>query len=121
MCIKNKKTKDGTITSHKFPSINASAKLESSLKQSYLNDASTDEEGEKGGMLPQINNPAATLGDTKLFFNPLGLGPKRKEKAKKLSYPGVKANLTNQHSFKKPQNNIILEALDPLVVGKKAL
>jgi len=121
---KAKKPKDvaGSVsTSSKFPSLNVNLKIEGVFKPTHYNDTSTDEENEKGSILPQINKQSSALQfETKFALNTMGHPLKKKDENKKLASTMLKPNFSNQHLYKKSQKSSMFQAPDYLVVGRKA-
>jgi len=113
-----KKPYNAHATLHKFPALKVNLKLEGSIKSSYLNDTSTEEEGDKGGILPPLKQQLSSIQlETKVA---VGDAYKRKDEGKNLTSTFLKPSVSNQHLYKKSSKNNLYQGADYLVVGRKA-
>lgn len=118
---KSKKLKDVYGVTGKFPSLNVNLKVEGIFKSSHTNDTSTEEEVEKGGILPPLKNQSTGMQmDAKYNYNAMSHSMKKKEEPKKYANTVLKPTLSNQFLYKKSQKNSLTQAPEYLVVGRKA-
>jgi len=118
---KSKKAKDPHASaSNKFPSLNVNLKVDEIFKQYHGHDTSTEDEGERTGILPPIKNQGPVIQvETKLTLSNLSHSTKKND-FKKLSHASFKPTPSNQHLYQKSQKSNLL-APEYLIVGKKAL
>jgi len=115
---KPKKLKNANYTLNKFPSLNVNLKVEGIFKQSHFNDTSTEEEGEKGSILPPLKNQPSTIQlETKFSLNQ---SFKKKDESKKLASTVVKSTVYNPPLYKKAQKMSMIQPQDYFIIGKKA-
>jgi len=123
----SKKMKNAHVTASKFPAVNLNLKVEGIFKQNH-NDTSTEEEYEKGGMLPPLKSKAPSIHvETKLSFNTMhhpmnnliNHPIKKKDELKKLNTIAIKPSLSNHYLYKKSMKNSLLHQPDHLIMGKK--
>jgi len=114
---KSKKPKDASATNGKFPSLNVNLKVEGIFKNAHFGDTSTEEEGEKAGLLPPLKQQSAIQLETKFIFNTMN-HPMKKSELKK-NGNSFKPSISNQHLYKKTQKNHLIAAPEYLVSGKR--
>jgi len=118
---KTKKPKNANYTLNKFPSLNVNLKVEGIFKQSHFHDTSTEEEGEKGSILPPLKNQPSTIHlETKFSLNSMNQSFKKKDESKKLAHTIGKSTVYNPPLYKKAQKMSLLQPQDYFVIGKKA-
>jgi len=118
---KPKKLKETLGGTNKFPALNVNLKVEGVFKQSHLNDTSTEEEGEKGAVLPPLKHQSSALHlETNLTLN-MNNSTKKKDDTKKFGSTFHKPTLNNQFLTKKSPKNSIIQPPEYLLVGKKAM
>jgi len=106
----------------KFPSLNVNVKVEGVFKSSHANDTSTEEEGEKGSVLPQIKQQASGIHlETKLSFNTMTNPLKKKDDIKKGATVNLQSTSSNKFLYQKPQKKSTLQSSDYFLSGKKAV
>jgi len=109
---KPKKMKEAYSSTNKFPSLNVNLKL-----SSHFNDTSTEEEGDKGPMLPPLKQQPSAMQLETNFTVHMNNTLKKKEDMKKIYKP----NINSQFLSKKSPKNSNLQASEYLLIGKKAM